>query len=319
MLTGRLSVSDLRGSLVPAVPIPHDAAGRPHVDGLVNYSAWLAGFDVAGVAVRMTRGGGSPEEEAEILAVWRDAFGGRRVVVGIGPSPDERRPDRLAATAVERAGRAAEGGADALIVWPPTSLRGRADAETSVLEYHTDVASVGLPLLPSYLGEGAGGIAYGPHLLAQLLARPEVIGVLVAPGNVATFQDVAHLVRDLVPDKVVVGGEERFLGYSLLAGADALLSGLAAAFPEAVSGLLKARDGDPARMIELIGRVDNLARMVFRAPIGGATRRLLWCLAHRGVIPPEAAHDPGGTPLGRREFDQIGETLRRLGFDRPET
>jgi hypothetical protein len=39
---------------------------------------------------------------------------------------------------------------------------------------------------------------------------------------------------------------------------------------------------------------------------------VLWALVHLGVIPPEAAHDPWGPELARREFDEVGRVLAAL-------
>ena len=64
------------------------------------------------------------------------------------------------------------------------------------------IAEAGLPLLLFYLYQAAGGIAYGPHLLAELLARPEVLGIKVATlDSVITFQEIARLVRTHAPDQ----------------------------------------------------------------------------------------------------------------------
>ena len=98
--------------------------------------------------------------------------------------------------------QAADLGADALLVHPPVAFRGRADQDRLVLRYHTAIAEAGLPLLLFYLYQAAGGIAYGQHLLAELLARPEVLGIKVATlDSVITFQEIARLVRTHAPDQ----------------------------------------------------------------------------------------------------------------------
>ena len=113
--------------------------------------------------------------------------------------------------------RAADLGADALLVHPPTAFRERADRDILVLDYHSAAAESGLPLLAFYLYEAAGGISYAPELLRRLLGRSEVVGVKIATlDSVMTFQDIARMVRDGCPGKVVITGEDRFLGYSLL-------------------------------------------------------------------------------------------------------
>ncbi len=129
-----------------------------------------------------------------------------------------------------------------------------------VLDYHSVAAEAGLPLIAFYLYEAAGGISYRPELLARLLARPEVIGVKIATlDSVMTFQDLARMVRDACPGKVVITGEDRFLGYSLLCGARAALIGMAAACTRIQADLLQAYwHGDPDRFLALCPAVDEL-------------------------------------------------------------
>ncbi len=143
--------------------------------------------------------------------------------------------------------RAADLGADALLVHPPTAFRDRPDRDALILDYHSAAAEAGLPLVAFYLYESAGGITYSPELLAELLGRDEVLGVKIATlDSVMTFQDIARLIEAVAPSKVVITGEDRFLGYSLMCGARAALIGMAAActgFRPTAAGVLGRRSG----------------------------------------------------------------------------
>jgi 4-hydroxy-tetrahydrodipicolinate synthase len=213
--------------------------------------------------------------------------------------------------------QAADLGADALLVHPPVAFRGRADQDRLVLRYHRAVAEAGLPLLLFYLYQAAGGIAYGPHLLAELLARPEVLGIKVATlDSVLTFQEIARLIRTHAPTKVLITGEDRFLGYSLMCGAGAALIGMGAACTALQAAFLQSYwSGAADRFLALNQPIDDLAQHTFIAPMEGYILRMLWCLVHAGVIPAEAAHDPWGPQLGQAEFDQIGACLARLPLE----
>ena len=236
------------------------------------------------------------------------------MIASAGGTPRERDPVVVIDSARAMADHAAALGADALLVHPPVAFRGRADQDQLVLRYHAAIAGAGLPLVLFYLYEAAGGISYGPHLLAELLARPEVLGIKVATlDSVMTYQQVAALSRDRAPEKVLITGEDRFLGYSLMCGASAALIGMGAARTALQAAFLRAYwSGDAARFLALNGPVDDLARHTFVAPMEGYILRMLWCLVHEGVIPAEAAHDPWGPRLGPAEFDQIGACLARL-------
>ena len=115
--------------------------------------------------------------------------------------------------------RAADLGADAILVHPPVAFRDREDRDRLILEYHATIAEVGLPLILFYLYEAAGGISYNLEVLTTLLRAPEVLGIKVATlDSVMTFQDIARLIREDTPNKVLITGEDRILGYSLMCG-----------------------------------------------------------------------------------------------------
>ena len=79
-----------------------------------------------------------------------------------------------------------------------------------------------------------------PSVLVELLARSEVLGIKVATlDSVMTFQDIARLVKSHAPEKLLITGEDRFLGYSLMCGAQAALIGMAAACTELQAELLQ--------------------------------------------------------------------------------
>jgi 4-hydroxy-tetrahydrodipicolinate synthase len=309
---------DLRGMLIATVPVAFGADGRVHAEAQGRYVAHMAGQPVGGVALWTQTGRGlriTAEQRGEVLAAWRDGLVPPRLVIAAaGGTHGLRRPDEVFASAVAMARQAAELRADALLVHPPVAFRGHRDQDRLILEFHAAVAEAGLPLILSYLYQTAGGIAYGPHVLAQLLARPDVLGLTVATlDSVMTFQQVARLVRERFPDKVLITGEERFLGYSLMCGAEAAMIGLGAACPGLPSDLLRShRPGDASRFLALNGLVDELARHTFVPPMEGSSLRLLWCLVHQGVIPAEAAHDPFGPGLAPAEIEAIRLCLGRL-------
>ena len=313
-----LGSGDISGKLIPAVPVPFDRDGRIHDEAQQRYVAHLSRQPIGGRCGLAHTGRGlwlSEAQRAEVLTAWRRGLGGDRfVVASAGCTPRERDPELVIAAARAMACQAADLGADALLVHPPVAFRGRADQDRLVLRYHRAIAEAGLPLLLFYLYQAAGGIAYGQHLLAELLARPEVLGIKVATlDSVITFQEIARLVRTHAPAKVLITGEDRFLGYSLMCGAGAALIGMGAACTALQDAFLQSYwSGAAARFLALNGPIDDLAQHTFVAPMEGYILRMLWCLVHAGVIPAEAAHDPWGPHLGPAEFDQIGACLARL-------
>jgi 4-hydroxy-tetrahydrodipicolinate synthase len=143
---------------------------------------------------------------------------------------------------------------------------------------------------------------------------PQVVGIKMATlDSVMTFQDVSRQIKTRHPNKTLITGEDRFVGYSLRLGATAALIGMGSVCSELQVDLLRAhQQGDAERFLTLSDAVDTLAACLFVEPMEGYIRRLLWTLVHLNVIPLEAANDPWGPPLPVDEFEKIGKTLAAL-------
>ena len=142
---------------------------------------------------------------------------------------------------------------------------------------------MGLPLILFFLYEAAGGVTYTPEVLRELFALPGVVGIKMATlDSVMTYQDVAALIQTEFPETVLITGEDRFLGYSLLLGAKAALIGMGAAVPAPQAALVRAAvEEDAARFVELTRAVDAFAQITFRAPMEGYIRHALGARRHR--------------------------------------
>lgn len=275
-------IARLEGGLIPAVPVPFQgttiAAAAQQA-----YARWMAGQGVAGVAVWAHTGRGPHLTEIQrrtVLDLWRAALPDRVVVAG--------------ASTPEMAREARAGGADALLAFPRAA---------DPVEWHAAL-SAELPVIAFYLYEAAGGVAYDDATLGAILALPGVIGIKVATlDSVMTFQRIAALLRAM-PGKLLITGEDRFLGYSILMGAGAALVGMGAALTDLQCDLFRAhRAGDEARFNRLLGILDRFAQATFVPPMEGYVRRMLWAAAAEGVIPAEACDDPWAPPEvpGERE------------------
>jgi len=269
---------------VPAVPVPF-RGGVLAGDVQRDYAQWMAGQQVAGVAVWAHTGRGrhlAPSQRREVLATWRAALPMSVIVAGVA--------------SVETARDAKAGGADALLAFP------RADDPVG---YHDALGRE----LPVY--EPAGGVAYDNQTLHAILELPAVIGIKVATlDSVMTFQRLAGLIRDH-PGKLLITGEDRFFGYSLTMGARAALLGMGAALTNLQVGLIEAfHAGDFKKFVRLSGVCDRFAAATFIPPMEGYVRRMLWALAEDGVIPDDACDDPWGPALPESERDAVRRAVR---------
>ncbi len=279
----------LLGGLIPAVPVPFRARTL-HTEALSQYARWMAAQPIAGVAVSVHTGRGrhlDPVTRRQVLATWRAAIPDRIVVAGAWD----------AASAQE----ARDSGADALLAFP--------DAHDPV-GHHRRLSEI-LPAIAFYLYEAAGGVSYDDDALDGILSLPSVIGIKVATlDSVMTFQRVAAVLRRH-PDRLLITGEDRFLGYSLMMGAEAALIGMGAALPDVQAALVTAKvQGDWRRFAELSAICDRLGEATFRTPMEGYIRRMMWAAAADGVLPEDACDDPWGPELPPSERDLVRRAVR---------
>jgi 4-hydroxy-tetrahydrodipicolinate synthase len=270
----------LEWGLVPAVPVPFRGSGID-AEAQRRYAGWMSTQPVAGVAVWAHTGRGrhlSPEQRHLVLETWREAMPAGVIIAGAFDIT----------TAIE----ARRGRADGLLIFP---------------ERHDPVAhharlSRELPGIAFYLYEAAGGVAYDDATLHAILDLPGIAGIKVATlDSVVTFQRVAGLMRSH-PGKLLITGEDRFLGYSLMLGARGALIGMGAALPDLQAALLRAyTSGEWARFLALSDLCDRFAQVTFVQPLDGYIRRMLWAAAADGALPAEACDDPWGPDLPQTE------------------
>jgi len=312
-----LDVNELRqlltGGLIPAVPVPFDTQGQLHRQAQASYERYMSSQEIAGVAVWAHTGRGLHLDEStavQVLESWRTSLPDKVIVAGVGAT----HADKPTLSTLKMAESAASSGADAFLVYAPTWLRGTTDIDRAIVDHHTQLASLGVPLILFYLYEDAGGISYSAEVLDELLSIPSVIGIKVATlDSVMTYQDISEQIRSRHPDKLLITGEDRFLGYSLRRGARAALIGMGAVCTDLQLELMKAHfSGRAERFLELSDMVDALAESLFVQPMEGYIKRTLLALAQLNVIPFEAANDPWGPELSSEEQTKIANVVNSL-------
>lgn len=314
--------SRLRGAFFPAVPVPFNSSGDINWEAQERLAQYMASQSVDGVAIWAHTGRGlflTEQQREAIYLSWRKNLRPEQwIICGVGSrvlahaEPEaEQRFLREAQGMAEQARRL---GANAILVYPPTIYRESADGERRIIEYHELMVSYNMPLILFYLYREAGGIDYSFEVLRRLLALKQVVGIKLATlDSIMTFQDICRLIQEEFPEKVIITGEDRWLGYSYIVGAQGALVGLGSVFPSLQVEMINAYfEKRYENFVELISKVDMLAECTFLHPMEGYIERLLYVLAVQGIIPLEAAHDPYGPGVTQKEKEKILKTLQRL-------
>ncbi|MEV8374877.1 dihydrodipicolinate synthase family protein [Kribbella sp. NPDC056861] len=310
-------VDQLRGTLLPAVVTPMDSSGVISYDALEAYASAISAGPIGGVAVWAHTGRGlylSDADRGKVLSTWRAATSAP-LVAGVGvprsvsPGSLQEAEDATVSMAVNAAGF----GADAVMVYPLAAYGSLPDGEAAAVRLHQRVAAEsGLPLVGFYLHGGAGGYPYPPSLIEELLSLPEMLGVKTATLDQAVAcQDAIWAGRS--SGKLLITGEDRMYGPSMMWGADTALVGIAAAQVELSAAVLRAwTAGDHTEFLQASDRLDRFAAATFYDPIEGYVQRMLWAAVWEGLLPEEAAFDPYGPALPAAERDLVIRCLESL-------
>ncbi len=317
-----MSLADqLRGTVIPAVPVPFDSDGEIDRELHDEYVRWMAKQPIGGVAVWSHTGRGlhlRPEQLLYVMESWR-AVPDVPIVCGVGvphwaqlPANEFSRTDAAIGVAAEMAAQAKRCGASAVMVHPPGDLLATADWAERVIQLHEAVCEVGLPVIAFYLYEAAGGLPYTSECIEQILHMDNVMGIKVATlDSVMTFQDIAAVVAR-VPGALLITGEDRFLGYSMAMGAEAALVGLAAACTDCTVHLVESWTArETSEFVEATRAIDAFAMSTFIYPLEGYIQRMLWALEIDGVLSRPAV-DPFGPRLDPAERDRVAGAVGAL-------
>ncbi len=311
----------LRGGIIPAVPVPFDAQGEINDPELRRYARWMGQQRASAVALWAHTGRGlllSIPQRDLVLDIWRESTGTMPIICGVGspnledlPKEPAERTKRVIDSAVEMAETARAGGASGVLVYPPTALRGLPDTSGRVVDLHRAVVDVGLSAVAFYLYEAAGGIPYSLDTVFDLLDIDGVIGIKLATlDSVVTFQDVAAIVSR--SDKLLISGEDRFLGYSLMLGADSALIGMAAACTDKCVALMDAwLERDLKTFVRLATKIDRFSLSTFSPPLDGYVQRMLWALEDDGVL-TETSYDPFAPAMDDSERRAVRDAVAEL-------
>jgi 4-hydroxy-2-oxoglutarate aldolase len=234
----------LQGVFAP-IPTPFDDADRVDTGRLtVAFARWLT-RPITGFVVLGSNGEAallSEEESDRVIAAARESVPrGRPLIVGAGRESTQ--------AAVRAARRAAELGADAVLVRTPSFFKSQMTHEAFVSHY-TAVADVSPVPVLLYNFTALTGVNLLPSTVADLATHPNIIGMKESGGDVA---QIADLVSSTPDGFAVLAGTTSTFYAALCVGAVGGILAPACVVPEAcirLYELTKAGRHDDARMLQ---------------------------------------------------------------------
>jgi 4-hydroxy-tetrahydrodipicolinate synthase len=306
-------VEALRDRVTAATLTPFDASGAVRLEAVPGYAAALArgGAGALAVCVHTGRGPWLPDAQRAALVSAFATASGLPVVAGAGVPRGSADP---VAAVIRDAEPVVAAGASALLCFPPPRMP--ADA---VVDLHVRLAAAtGVPVLAFALYEQAGGHLYDAATAARLMCAPGVAGIKLALlDDAIACQDMIAACLHANPSALVITGEDRMLGPSLMWGARGMLVGLAAALPAWSVAVNDAwLHGRYDEFVSASARLDRLASLVFRAPMDGYVQRMAWVAEWEGSLDPAFCHDPFGPAVRPGERDELLHALDSMAVAR---
>lgn len=232
-----------------ATTTPFGEDGQLDLDSYRAHCAWQADAGVAGIVPNGSLGeyeNLDDNERAALVVAACDTIGGRAEVIAGASGQSSRQACRWAE-------QAAEAGAAAVMVLPPTS---HAPTDQEVVAHYREVARVGLPIV-AYNNPFSTRVDLTPSLLAQLSQIDEVRAVKEFSQDV---RRVAHI-RELAPRLEVICGCDDVFVESMVMGAVGWIAGFVNAFPAQSVRLYElCRAGDYGKAVELYRKMLPILR-----------------------------------------------------------
>ncbi|MDD4263376.1 MAG: dihydrodipicolinate synthase family protein [Firmicutes bacterium] len=308
---------DFDRCLYPAVPVTFRKDGTIDFEALKGYAKWLDTQPITGIAVWAHTGRGlklPSKDREQVYKVYREALSDdKKIICGVGASTYANE-DEFIDDAKKMGEHAKSLGADGILAYAPSFFRSKENQDELIVKYHTALDSLGLDMVLFYLYEAAGGITYSLDVLRELFALKNAVAIKMATlDSVMTYQDVSNLIAREFPEKILITGEDRMFGYTVMRGGKGALVGIGSAFTKMQKALIDAYyDGDFKKFVELTILVDKLAEVTFIKPMEGYIQRMLHVLVLQGLVPENAAYDPYGPGVSDIEKEAIKEVVKEL-------
>jgi 4-hydroxy-tetrahydrodipicolinate synthase len=247
------------------------------------------------------------EEQRRVLAIAQDEIGARLPIVnGIWADGS------LEAARIAR--MATEGGASALLVFPPAPFTMGQNAEMALAHFKRIADASDLPIIvfqyPLATGQG-----YPRETLLKMCEQvPTIRAIKDWAGNVPQHEMHIRTLQSLPRPVNVLTTHSAFLFSSLVLGCNGLLSGSGSVIADLQAQLFRAVQGnDLAEAKRLNDRIQPTARVFYAEPWVDMHNRMKEALVLLGRL-PRAVVRPPLVKITRAEIDRIREAMVEAGL-----
>ena len=247
------------------------------------------------------------EEQRRVLAIAQDEIGGRLPLIN-GVWAD----GSLEAARIAR--MAAEGGASALLVFPPAPFTLGQSPAMAIAHFKRIADATDLPLI-AFQYPLATGQGYPKDTLLKMCEEvPTIRAIKDWIGNVPHHEWHIRTLQSLPRPVNVLSTHSAWLLSSLVLGCNGLLSGSGSVIPDLQAQLFKAvQENDLAEARRINERIEPLVRVFYADPFVDMHNRMKEALVLLGRQ-PRAYVRPPLVKIGRAEIGRIREALVEAGM-----
>jgi 4-hydroxy-tetrahydrodipicolinate synthase len=247
------------------------------------------------------------DEQRRVLEIAQDEVGDRLPIVN-GVWAD----GSIEAARIAR--MAEQGGASALLVFPPAPFTLGQTPAMAVEHFKRIADTASLPLIVFQYPLATGQGYPRETLLAMIEAVPTIRAIKDWAGNVQQHEVQIRLLQSLKRPVNVLTTHSAWLLSSLVLGCNGLLSGSGSVIPDLHAALFHAvQRNDLAEARRLNDRIYPLARVFYAEPWVDMHNRMKEALVLLGRL-PRAVVRPPLVKLGRAEIDRIRGALVEAGL-----
>lgn len=297
--------------VIPAVLLPFDndlaideASFRKHLRDV----AAVEGLSAITVNAHSTEVGSCTfEEQRRVLEIAQDEIGGRLTLINGIWADGSLEAARLARMAVQ-------GGASALLVFPPAPFTLGQSPQMALAHFKRIADATDLPLIvfqyPLATGQG-----YPKETLLKMCEEiPTIRAIKDWIGNVPHHEWHIRTLQDLPQPVNVLTTHSSWLLSSLVLGPNGLLSGSGSVIADLQAQLFRAvRKNDMAEARRLNDRIEPTARVFYADPFVDMHNRMKEALVLLGKL-PRAVVRPPLVKLERAEIASIRQALIDAGL-----
>jgi 4-hydroxy-tetrahydrodipicolinate synthase len=297
--------------VIPAVLLPFDtdlAIDEPAFRKHLRDVAATPGISAITLNAHSTEVGSCTfEEQRRVLAIAQDEIGNRLPLVN-GVWAD----GSLEAARIAR--MATEGGASALLIFPPAPFTLGQSPQMAIAHFKRIAVATDLPLI-AFQYPLATGQGYPMETLLKLIEEvPSIRAIKDWIGNVPHHEWHVRTLQNLAQPVNVLTTHSAWLLSSLVLGCNGLLSGSGSVIPDLQSQLFHAvKRNDLAAARVLNDRIEPLARVFYADPFVDMHNRMKEALVLLGRL-PRACVRPPLVKIARAEIGRIRQGLVEAGL-----